>query len=289
MPSFPVDLIADSPWQQLLHHIPFAQNVCVAGSVGTWFAHFALKGVLPLWTPSDIDVFVLTKSDSDFAQMVRSVAQNVFAVSKQSLLCVEAALTGSRKRIIDLQVEDNVTLSFIQVTFDVPEEDWVNFLMSSFDISVCKVALHRSNTAFQTETEAADEEVQVFAQQPTFNNQPDLGALGGEPTFELACQLACKARIAHFQYFIEMDNCVCSDIGSGQMEVAFLPKADLWKQYILGMRSLHRLEKYEARGFRLSKISFELKNMHVRQFAGFFDTQEYHKRKRLSLTSAPKE
>jgi hypothetical protein len=37
----------------------------------------------------------------------------------------------------------SVVLSFIQVTFDVSEEYWVEYLMRSFDISVCKVALHR--------------------------------------------------------------------------------------------------------------------------------------------------
>jgi hypothetical protein len=280
MPSFPVDLMSNSPWQRLLHHIPFSRNVCVAGSVGTWFAHLALTGVLPLWSPSDIDVFVLTKSDSDFAQMVRSVAQNVFAESDmvhQILLRVEADLIGTRKRVIDLHVEDNA-LSFIQVTLDVPEEDWVEILLSSFDISVCKVALHRCD-------DAADEAVQVVAPQPTYKNQPELGVIGSEPTFELACQLACEARMAHFQYFIEMDSCICLDIGSGQMEVAFLPTSDLWKRYILGLRSQRRLEKYEARGFRLSKITFEIENMSVLMFAGVFATQDGHKKKRLSLTN----
>jgi hypothetical protein len=285
MPSFPVDLISDSPWQQLLHHIPFSQNVCVAGSVGTWFAHLTLTGVQPLWSPSDIDVFVLTKSDSDFAQMVRSVAQNVLAESHQSLWRVEAALTGTRKRVIDLHVAENVTLSFIQVTVDVPEEDWVEYLMSSFDISVCKVALRRCNA----EAEAAEDAVQVVALQPTYSNQPEFGVIGGEPTFELACQLACEARKAHFQYFIEMKNCVCLDIGSGQMEVAYLPTNDIWKQYILGLRSLHRIEKYEARGFRLSKITFEVHNMFARQFAGVFEIQYGDKKRRLTLTPVPKE
>jgi len=292
MPSFPVDLIADAPWQLLLNHIPFSRNVCVAGSVGTWFAHLAITGVLPLWSPSDIDVYVLTKSDSDFAQMVRSVAQNMFAESDmfhQLLLRVEAALTGSRKHVIDLHVGENATLSFIQVTSDVPEEGWVEFLMSTFDISICKVALHRCNAVIQTEAKAADEAVQVVAPQPTYINQPELGVKGSEPSFKLACQLACEARKAYFQYFIEMDDCICSDIGSGQMEVEFVPTADLWKRYVLGLRSLHRLEKYEARGYRLSKITFELENMRVLQFAGVFETQDGHKKKRLSLTTAPKE
>ncbi len=226
-----------------------------------------------MWSPNDIDVFVLTKSDSDFSQMVMSVAQKVFAESHQSLLRVEAALTGSRKRVIDLHVAEKVTLSFIQI--DVPEEDWVEFLMSSFDISVCKVALHRNNA----EAETAEEAVQVVALQPTYSNSPYFGVIGSEPTFELACQLAGEARKAHSQYFIEMDNCVCLDIGSGLMEVAYLPTSDLWKQYTLGLRSLDRLKKYEARGFRLSKITFEVQNMFARQFASFFEIQYGHKKR----------
>ena len=255
MASFPVELILDSPWQRLLHHIPFSRNVCVAGSVGTWFAHLALTGVLPLWSPSDIDVFVLTKSDSDFAQLVLSVAQNVFAKSDtvQSLLRVEAALAGTRKRVIDLHVEANVVLSFIQVTFDVSEDYWVEYLMRSFDINVCKVALHRRIAVVHTATEAAGETVQVVATHPN----------------------------AHFEYFVEMDHCVCLNISRGQMDVEFMPTSDIWMRYIVGLRSLRRLEKYEARGFRLSKITFEFVNMRVLQFAGVFETFQRHKKKRL--------
>jgi hypothetical protein len=173
MASFPVELILDSPWQRLLHHIPFSRNVCVAGSVGTWFARLALTGVIPLWSPGDVDVFVLTKSDSDFAQLVLSVAQNVFAKSDtvQSLLRVEAALAGTRKRVIDLHVEANVVLSFIQVTFYVSEEYCVEYLMRSFDINVCKVvALHRRIAVVQTATEAAGETVPTLKDNRTFIN-----------------------------------------------------------------------------------------------------------------------
>jgi hypothetical protein len=194
---------------------------------------------------------------------------------------VEAALAGTRKRVIDLHVEANVVLSFIQVTFDVSEEYWVEYLMRSFDISVCKVALHRRIDVVQTATEAAGETVQVVAPQPTYNNHPELGVIGSEPTFELACQLACEARKAHFEYFIEMDHCVCLDISRGQMDVEFMPTSDFWKRYIIGLRSLRRLEKYEARGFRLSKITFEFVNMRVLQFAGVFETFQRHKKKRL--------
>ena len=209
----------------------------------------------------------------------------------QSLLrvvSVEAALAGTRKRVIDLHVEANVVLSFIQVTFDVSEEYWVEYLMRSFDINVCKVvALHRRIAVVQTATEAAGETVQVVAPQPTFNNHPKMGVIGSEPTFELACQLACEARKAHFEYFIEMDHCdfcVCLDISRGQMDVEFMPTSDFWKRYIIGLRSLRRfrrLEKYEARGFRLSKITFEFVNMRVLQFAGVFETFQRHKKKRL--------
>ena len=50
MTKFPVLPDSDIPWTQLLQHIPFADNVCVAGSVGTWFAQLALTGSTPSWS-----------------------------------------------------------------------------------------------------------------------------------------------------------------------------------------------------------------------------------------------
>jgi hypothetical protein len=243
MTKFPVLPSSDTPWTQLLQHIPFADNVCVAGSVGTWFAQLALTGSPPIWSPGDIDVFVLTQSDSDFAQMVRSVAQVVYSESGKrhiQLLRVEAALVGNRKHVIDLYVDGIANLSFVQVTFDDPIDDWVECLVSSFDISVCKVSLHRST-----------EEVEVFL-----------------------TEVETDVDDVKFKYFILMNDDIRLDISIGQMEVAFVPSSRFWTNYAPGMRSLRRLEKYESRGFRLSKITFESSNMSVLQFASIFEAHE---------------
>ena len=244
MTKFPVLPNSDTPWTQLLQHIPFANNVCVAGSVGTWFAQLALTGSPPLWSPGDIDVFVLTQSDSDFAQMVRAVAQIVYAESGSQqiqLLRVEEALVSQRSTVIDLYIDGIGNLSFIQVTHGYHIDDWVECLMSTFDISVCKVSLHRSIA------EVDDNDVEVVK----------------------------------FKYFIVMNDDVCLDIAVKQMEVEFVPSSRFWTHYLPGMRSLRRLEKYEARGFRLCKITFESANMSVLQFARIFETHEQNRIRKL--------
>jgi hypothetical protein len=255
MTKFPVYPNSDTPWMRLLQHIPFAHNVCVAGSVGTWFAHLALTGFPPLWLPGDVDVFVLTQSDSDFAQMVKSVAQVVYAESDSlhhQMLRVEAALAGTRKHVVDLYVDGIGNLSFIQVTHGDSIEDWVECLLVSFDISVCKVSLHRY-------TDSAV--VEDFQEKNKTVVEDD-----------------------NFHYFIEIDAEVCVDIAIGQMEVSFIPSSRFWTQYLPGMRNLRRLEKYEARGYRLSKITFELQRMTVLQFASIFETPA-HKNSKLPKIS----
>ena len=250
MTKFPVLPDSDIPWTQLLQHIPFADNVCVAGSVGTWFAQLALTGSTPSWSPGDIDVFVLTPSNSDFAQMVRSVAQIVYAESgsqKVHLLRVEEALVGHRSTVIDLYIDGIGNLSFIQVTQGYPIDDWVEGLLSTFDISVCKVSLHRSIA-----------EVDVF--------QTDV---------------VTDIDVVKFNYVIVMNDDVCLDIAVKQMEVEFVPSSRFWTQYLRGMRSMRRLEKYEARGFRLCKITFESANMSVLQFASIFESHEQKRIRKL--------
>ena len=76
----------------------------------------------------------LTQSNSDFAQMVRSVAQIVYAESgsqKVHLLRVEEALVGHRSTVIDLYIDGIGNLSFIQVTQGYHIDDWVEGLLTS--------------------------------------------------------------------------------------------------------------------------------------------------------------
>jgi hypothetical protein len=129
----------------------------------------------------------------------------------------------------------------MQVTHGYHIYDWVECLMSNFDISVCKVSLHRSVT-----------EVNVF--QPEVDTDVD---------------------VVKFKYFIVMNNAI------GQMEVSFVPSSRFWTQYLPGMRSLRRLEKYEARGLRLCKITFESWNMSVLQLASIFEAHEHQRIRKL--------
>jgi hypothetical protein len=147
-----VECQARHEWQQWLQYIPFSSTVCVAGSVGTWFAHQNLTGGIPNWSPSDIDVFMM-QSHEEFRRTVWSVAVAVLTLPLQiaSLMQVRQDLMCDGNRIIGIPA-GNICISCIRVTMNTPSDTWVTTLLQDFDISVCKVAVNRQHqTAYYIE------------------------------------------------------------------------------------------------------------------------------------------
>jgi hypothetical protein len=132
-------------WQHWLQFIPFSSSVCVAGSVGTWFAHQNLTGAIPTWSPSDIDVFI-NESHEEFRRIVWSVAVAVLTspLDKERLMKVRQELMCDENRIVGIPT-GSICISCIRATLSVSSHSWVTILLNGFDISVCKVSLNRQH------------------------------------------------------------------------------------------------------------------------------------------------
>ena len=153
----PVSLAQGISWHHLLQFIPFSDTVCVAGSVGTWFAQWNVTSEVPMWIPGDIDVFVRAESPA-FTSTVLAVARAIMEARRVPLSkhdqFLDAVTLAAKRDIVDMKI-GNVTLSFIRVHSDKPIYDdvdqWVSQLLREFDINVCKVALHRLNGSYRIE------------------------------------------------------------------------------------------------------------------------------------------
>ena len=126
------------PWQGLLGMVPFAPNVCVAGSAATWFACQRLTGRIPDWTPSDIDIFVY-----DSEQQFQLVAQ----LFETSIVLLHSS--GGHHACFQLErIVHGINIDFyFSKSSAVPFK--ISFVRSvsaavidTFDISVCQVIMH---------------------------------------------------------------------------------------------------------------------------------------------------
>jgi hypothetical protein len=160
--SCSVDIVEGIAWHQLLRFVPFSETVCVAGSVGTWFAQNKFTGNPPAWSPRDIDVFIARKSQEEFAEIVMAVANSILQ-SSHACNCdsddllhnVMLASMSEKNRIINIILGDT-SISLIRVSSDSAMynvDTWVSRLLSDFDISVCKVSLHRLDGKYHIDFE----------------------------------------------------------------------------------------------------------------------------------------
>ena len=91
--------------------------------------------------------------------------------------------------------------SFVSSEEEIYTEAEAKVLKSMFPKSV-KVIVGKTrkppSTGFQADTKITRHVIgQTITTHPTFANQQSLGAIGSEPTFELACQLACESQRTH--------------------------------------------------------------------------------------------
>ena len=91
--------------------------------------------------------------------------------------------------------------SFVSSEEEIYTEAEAKMMKSMFPKSVKKIVgttRKPPSTGFQAETKITRHVIaQTTKTHPTFANQQSLGAIGSEPTFELACQLASESQLTH--------------------------------------------------------------------------------------------
>jgi hypothetical protein len=138
---------ASAPWIRLMQQaVPFSQEVCVAGSAGTWLAEYSLLHSRPSWDPTDIDVFIMVETQSEYETLCWD-----FLHSLQETLSLSDALwrtKAHRKYPHVLNVRVWVECNGSEVL--CPDFSLIHSpilrkpvaLMDTFDIDVCQVSVH---------------------------------------------------------------------------------------------------------------------------------------------------
>jgi hypothetical protein len=141
-----LDIVAGlpvAPWVFLMQYvIPFAENIFVAGSTGTWLAEFGLHRLQPNWKPSDIDVFMIRTNPLEFEAHVDAVKVE-FATWSSDAWPVRTNVIRKHHNMINIQwwISGQVcpTLSFINC---IKGAECAEDITNGFDIDICKVTVN---------------------------------------------------------------------------------------------------------------------------------------------------
>ena len=120
-----------APWLDLVRSIPFSPQVFVAGSAATWLAEMVLLETLPVWSPGDIDIFVLHDADRFQAIVDEYITRHCSVVGSSIVY---------RQNIVDIKVNSHISepvISFVRcLDAESPSQ-----LVAGFDVDICKVCL----------------------------------------------------------------------------------------------------------------------------------------------------
>lgn len=120
-----------APWLDLVRTIPFSATVFVAGSAATWLAEWMLTETPPVWSPGDVDIFVLHDEVRFNAIVSAYITRNCGLVGSSIV---------TRHNIVDIKVNSLLSepvISFVRCC----ESKSAGEVVAGFDIDVCKVCL----------------------------------------------------------------------------------------------------------------------------------------------------
>jgi hypothetical protein len=124
---------ADLPWAHLLSLIPLCDSMFIAGSAATWLAERLLFDAVPMWTPSDIDVFMCHT-----APMFHTLT-TAWVVRYPKI----GGAVIRRINIVDVSMPSPPNLSFVRCNENLSAAD----VTKQFDIDICTPIVIRRNGA----------------------------------------------------------------------------------------------------------------------------------------------
>ena len=125
---------SDLPWAHLLDLIPYSESIFISGSAATWLAERLLFDAVPMWTPSDIDVFMCHT-----APMFHTLTSAWLARYPNIGVAV-----SRRSNIVDVNMPSHPNLSFVRCHDQHGAAD----VTLQFDIDICTPIVTRRNGAF---------------------------------------------------------------------------------------------------------------------------------------------